>query len=56
MFEDIMMNRLDDMVESGEMTEAEAREEWYEYQTQQYMADHFDMNGDPYTDFLGNPW
>ena len=56
MFEDIMMNRLDDMVESGEMTKAEAREEWYEYQAQQYMADHFDMNGDPYTDFLGNPW
>ena len=54
MFEDIMMNRLDDMVESEEITEAEARQERYEYQND--MAEYFDMNGDPYTDFLGNPW
>ena len=27
-----------------------------EADTQQYMAEHFDMNGDPYEDFMGNPW
>ena len=22
----------------------------------QYMEEHFDENGDPYRDFMGNPW
>ena len=55
---DLMMDRLDDLVESGEISEEEARWEMrmLEAETQQYMDEHFDMNGDPYEDFLGNPW
>lgn len=47
---------LDKLVENGEMTEEEAREEYREYQAQQKMNEMYDMNGDPYNDFNGNPW
>lgn len=50
------MNRLNDAVENGELTEEEAYREMLEYQTQQQMAEMYDENGDPYRDFMGNPW
>ena len=47
-------------IERGEIDEHEAwlemREAEAEYQLAQEMQEHFDMNGDPYMDFEGNPW
>lgn len=42
--------------EEPEEDEEEAMREWCEAEAQRYMAEHFDENGDPYRDFLGNPW
>ena len=53
---DDFMYRLDRAVESGELNEEEAREEMREYEAYLQMQMEFDQNGDPYMDFLGNPW
>ena len=57
---DDLESRLDRAVEEGMISEQEAREEWEdamrEEQTRRYMEEYFDDNGDPYCDFLGNPW
>ena len=50
------LDRLDDAVENGEITEEEARQELLEYEARCQMEELFDENGDPYRDFLGNPW
>lgn len=49
-------DRLSKAVDDGELTEEEAYREMLEYQTQQQMAEMYDENGDPYRDFMGNPW
>lgn len=57
---DDLENRLDYAVESGQITEQEAMYEWQEAMneelTRRQMEEQFDENGDPYRDFLGNPW
>ena len=57
---DDLESRLDGTIERGEIDEHETwlemQEAEAEYQLAQDMQEYFDMNGDPYMDFEGNPW
>ena len=57
---DNLESHLDGAIERGEIDEHDAwlemQEAEAEYLLAQEMQEHFDMNGDPYRDFEGNPW
>ena len=36
--------------------ECKVEQEAREYMAQVEMAEQYDINGDPYRDFMGNPW